>query len=348
MKSRQPRSMLFVSGEKVERFAKAMAAGADLVCIDLEDAVHPGRKAEARSQVLGWLKGASRSADGPGVALRVNGLRTLEGIRDVARAGRVGRRGRLAASARRPSTPADVQAIEAWCGAQVGAITALVETPLGIENLRRDRPRRRQARRADARRRRPLGRARRPVRLGGPASARAAASSTPPRRPACRRGTFRNVDLSSDDGLATETAQGARARLRLQDRDPSAADHHHPRRLHADPGRDRLGDACCCRPSPRARAAAPSCSRERWSTRRCCKKARRIAELARRVLTSDPSIQPHKENTMVQNVKHLGEASATAKPSAATTRTSRSATSTSTARAARSPRPTTPGSRCSR
>ena len=60
MKSRQPRSMLFVSGEKVERFAKAMAAGADLVCIDLEDAVHPDRKAEALGQVLG---GADLSAE---------------------------------------------------------------------------------------------------------------------------------------------------------------------------------------------------------------------------------------------------------------------------------------------
>ena len=83
MPSRQPRSMLFVSGEKVERFAKAMAAGADLVCIDLEDAVHPDRKAEARGQVLAWLKTASRPADGCGIALRLNGLRTLDGIRDV-------------------------------------------------------------------------------------------------------------------------------------------------------------------------------------------------------------------------------------------------------------------------
>ena len=30
--------MLFVSGEKPERFPKAVAAGADLVCVDLEDA----------------------------------------------------------------------------------------------------------------------------------------------------------------------------------------------------------------------------------------------------------------------------------------------------------------------
>ena len=134
MPTRQPRSMLFVSGEKVERFAKAMAAGADLVCIDLEDAVHPDRKAEARSQVLGWLKTASRPADGCGVALRLNGLRTLEGIRDVLA---LVESGVAVDWLLLPKTEhaTDVQAIEAWCGAQVGAITALVETPLGIENL---------------------------------------------------------------------------------------------------------------------------------------------------------------------------------------------------------------------
>ena len=134
MKSSQPRSMLFVSGEKVERFAKAMAAGADLVCIDLEDAVHPDRKAEARNQVLDWLKTASRPADGCGVALRVNGLRTLEGLRDVLA---LFESGVAVDWLLLPKTDhaTDVQAIESWCGAQIGAITALVETPLGIENL---------------------------------------------------------------------------------------------------------------------------------------------------------------------------------------------------------------------
>ena len=134
MPTRQPRSMLFVSGEKVERFAKAMAAGADLVCIDLEDAVHPDRKAEARAQVLGWLKTTGRPDEGCGVALRVNGLRTLEGIRDVLA---LVESGVAVDWLLLPKTEhaTDVQAIEAWCGAQLGAITALVETPLGIENL---------------------------------------------------------------------------------------------------------------------------------------------------------------------------------------------------------------------
>ena len=71
--------MLFVSGEKSERFARAFEAGADLVCIDLEDAVHPARKAEARQRVLGWLAdNPERPAGGARRAVRVNGIRTLE------------------------------------------------------------------------------------------------------------------------------------------------------------------------------------------------------------------------------------------------------------------------------
>jgi acyl dehydratase len=64
----------------------------------------------------------------------VNGLRTLEGIRDVLA---LVESGVAVDWLLLPKTEhaTDVQAIEAWCGAQLGAITALVETPLGIENL---------------------------------------------------------------------------------------------------------------------------------------------------------------------------------------------------------------------
>jgi len=203
MPTRQPRSMLFVSGEKVERFAKAMAAGSDLVCIDLEDAVHPDRKAEARGQVLGWLKTASRPADGCGVALRLNGLRTLDGIRDALA---LVESGVAVDWLLLPKTEhaTDVQAIESWCGAQVVAITALVETPLGIENLA-----------SIARAGGKLG----ALMLGGAdlsaeldarfdweglLSARGrlvnAAKST-----GLQAWDVPNVDLSSDEGLATET-----------------------------------------------------------------------------------------------------------------------------------------------
>ena len=42
---------LFVPGNRSERFAKALASGADRVILDLEDAVAPADKAAARSAV---------------------------------------------------------------------------------------------------------------------------------------------------------------------------------------------------------------------------------------------------------------------------------------------------------
>src|SRR5215831_19329446 len=45
---------LFVPGDRPERFDRALGSGADVVILDLEDAVHPGRKAEARAAVADW------------------------------------------------------------------------------------------------------------------------------------------------------------------------------------------------------------------------------------------------------------------------------------------------------
>ena len=297
--------MLFVSGEKVERFAKAMAAGADLVCIDLEDAVHPGRKVEARAQVLGWLKDAPRSASGPEVALRINGLRTLDGLRDVLAFVESGVEVDWLLLPKTENA-GDIQALESWCGAQVGAFTALVETPLGIEHLG-----------AIARAGGKLG----ALMLGGAdlsaeldaqfnweglLSARGrlvnAAKSA-----GLQAWDVPNVDLSSDEGLAARDAQGAGARLRLQDRDPSAADRDDPRRLHADPGRDRVGDR-----APEGRAGRPGQRRLPVPG-----KDGRRAAAARRPAASPswrarpefppPSASTHKEPSMVQTAKRVGE-----------------------------------------
>ncbi len=49
------RSLLFVPGNRAERFDKALAAGADGVIIDLEDAVAPADKLSAREAVRQWL-----------------------------------------------------------------------------------------------------------------------------------------------------------------------------------------------------------------------------------------------------------------------------------------------------
>ena len=57
--ARQPRTYLFVPADRPERLAKARAAGADAVIVDLEDAVAPAAKASARDALAGALDEAA-------------------------------------------------------------------------------------------------------------------------------------------------------------------------------------------------------------------------------------------------------------------------------------------------
>lgn len=52
------RSLLFVPGDRPERFAKAAASGADAIILDLEDSVAPANKEAARGHVADYLAGA--------------------------------------------------------------------------------------------------------------------------------------------------------------------------------------------------------------------------------------------------------------------------------------------------
>lgn len=49
------RSLLFVPGDRPERFAKAAASGADALILDLEDSVSAEKKPEARAAIADWL-----------------------------------------------------------------------------------------------------------------------------------------------------------------------------------------------------------------------------------------------------------------------------------------------------
>lgn len=51
------RSLLFVPGDRPERFAKASSCGADAIIIDLEDSVSLDRKVMAREAAAEWLSG---------------------------------------------------------------------------------------------------------------------------------------------------------------------------------------------------------------------------------------------------------------------------------------------------
>ena len=78
-----PRSYLFVPGHRAERFDKALAAGADAVILDLEDAVPAAEKNAARDAVLQWAR-AREAAPSPQILVRVNACGTPQHAADVA------------------------------------------------------------------------------------------------------------------------------------------------------------------------------------------------------------------------------------------------------------------------
>ena len=67
----QPRTYLFVPGNRPERFAKALASGADVVVLDLEDAVVEAAKRLARDAIGDWAAAAT-AQQRERVMLRVN------------------------------------------------------------------------------------------------------------------------------------------------------------------------------------------------------------------------------------------------------------------------------------
>lgn len=74
------RSLLFVPGNRPERFAKAIDSGADIVCLDLEDGVQPSEKPAARDRVLQFLDSHHPPCE---LAVRINALPTQTGLQDI-------------------------------------------------------------------------------------------------------------------------------------------------------------------------------------------------------------------------------------------------------------------------
>lgn len=76
--------LLFVPGDRPERFAKAAATPAEVVVVDLEDAVAPAAKDDARRNVAQHLR------DGGSVVVRVSGSGTVWFDEDAALAAELG------------------------------------------------------------------------------------------------------------------------------------------------------------------------------------------------------------------------------------------------------------------
>lgn len=72
-------SILFVPGSRTDRITKALASEADLVCIDLEDAVAAPDKDSARATVMAGLADWDRTR----LAVRINGVMTRAGLKDL-------------------------------------------------------------------------------------------------------------------------------------------------------------------------------------------------------------------------------------------------------------------------
>ncbi len=123
------RCLLFVPGERPDRFDKAVAAGADVTCIDLEDAVLADNKSTARRDALDYVANAGSSEK---LAIRINSLRTHDAVSDVQS---------LIAASRRPGwllipkteSADEVQLLRHWFGDTMHLLP-LIETARGLRN----------------------------------------------------------------------------------------------------------------------------------------------------------------------------------------------------------------------
>lgn len=78
---RPRRSLLFVPGLRPDRFEKALGCGADIVCVDIEDAVPLPRKEEARGLTFPlFASGAHPDVE---TMVRINPISTPDGLRDI-------------------------------------------------------------------------------------------------------------------------------------------------------------------------------------------------------------------------------------------------------------------------
>lgn len=81
-KIRPRRSFIFTPGLRPDMFPKALASGADIVCVELEDGVAPKDKDVARGHAISLFE-APQASDGVERILRINCLREAFGIADL-------------------------------------------------------------------------------------------------------------------------------------------------------------------------------------------------------------------------------------------------------------------------
>ena len=142
-KQRLQRSELAVPGSNPALFDKAVSGNADYVFLDLEDAVAPGDKVQARANVIEALNDIDWRASGKTICVRINGLDTHYMYRDVVEV--VEQAGDRLDTIMIPKVgvPGDVYMVEAMVSqiemamgfANPIGLEALIETTLGMANV---------------------------------------------------------------------------------------------------------------------------------------------------------------------------------------------------------------------
>ena len=82
-KPRLHRSELAVPGSSPQMFEKALNSNADYIFLDLEDAVSPNDKIDARKNIINAIKEINWKSRGKTISIRINGLDTHYMYRDV-------------------------------------------------------------------------------------------------------------------------------------------------------------------------------------------------------------------------------------------------------------------------
>lgn len=130
---RPRRSALYMPGSNARAMEKARSLPADVVILDLEDAVAPDAKETARTQVCDAV--TAGGFGGREVVIRTNGLDTPWFSSDISAAAAAGPSAVLVPKV---STTAHVRRIEAALASAPASLKlwAMIETPLAILNLR--------------------------------------------------------------------------------------------------------------------------------------------------------------------------------------------------------------------
>ena len=143
VRHRLQRSELAVPGSNPGMFEKALKSEADYIFLDLEDAVSPSDKFQARKNIIEALKDIEWRRSGKTISFRTNGIDTQYMYRDVVEV--VEKAGKHLDTILIPKVgvPADIYMVDAMLTQieeAVGitepiGIEALIETALGISNV---------------------------------------------------------------------------------------------------------------------------------------------------------------------------------------------------------------------